>query len=405
MIVVAVTSGTSVDAIDVAAADLQIEGAAGVAGQVVLRPLGHLEQPWPAELREQLLAVLPPATTTAKQMCALDTLVGQAFASAAVTGIDELTDGAAQLVVCSGQTVFHWVDGDRCLGTLQLGQPAWIVEATGLPVVSDLRARDVAAGGHGAPLASTLDALWLAGPHDDRAGCRAALNLGGIANVTIVSGPSEPVRSWDTGPANCLLDAAAQRISGGTARCDVDGRLARAGSVRHDLLERLLAAPYFALPPPKSTGREMFDASFVDAALQGLEGVDDADLLATLTELCAVTVADALGPYDVREVVVSGGGTRNEALLAALRRRLGGVALVTSDDLGLPSSAKEAYLFALLGLLTWHQVPCVAPGTDGAGATGARARHVLGRISPGDRRLVLPDQIAPPQQLRVEAAS
>lgn len=401
-------SGTSADAIDVAAADLRIESCeGGAACEVVLRPLGHREQPWPDELRERLLAVLPPAATTAQELCTLDTLAGQAFAAAAANGIHDLAGGQADLVVSHGQTVFHWVDGDRCLGTLQLGQPAWIVEATGLPVVSDLRARDVAAGGHGAPLASIFDALWLATPDraDDGDGCRAALNLGGIANITVVSGPSDPVRCWDTGPANCLLDVAAHRVSGGTDRCDVDGRLARVGAVRQDLLGRLLAAPYFALSGPRSTGREMFHAGFLDTALDGLPTVQDSDLLATLTELTAVTVADALAPYDVREVVASGGGTRNPALLASLRRHLGDAALVTSDERGLPSSAKEAYLFALLGLLTWHRLPGVAPGADGASATGARARHVLGRISPGDGPMVLPDPGAPPRRLRIAVAS
>lgn len=399
MIVVAVSSGTSVDAIDVAAADLRFESGADEGCGIVLRPLGHREAPWPGDLRERLLAALPPAETTVGHLCELDTLAGQAFAAAAVLGIAELAGGHADLVVSPGQTVFHWVDGGRCLGTLQIGQPAWVAEATGLPVVSDLRSSDVAAGGQGAPLASTLDALWLATEDAIRAG----LNLGGIANVTVVAGPLAPVLAWDTGPANCLLDVAARRVSGESVGFDTDGRLAAAGSVRDDLLARLLAEPYYALPTPKSTGRELFHAGHLDAALDALPEVSGPDLAATLTELTAVTVAVALAPYGVQEVVVSGGGTRNPALLGALRRRLGATSLVISDDLGLPAEAKEAYLFALLGLLTWHRLPGVPTAPGGAAATGARVPRVLGRVSPGHAPLVAPDPVASPRWLRIEA--
>lgn len=399
MIIVAVSSGTSVDAIDVAAADLRFESDGDAGCGIVLRPLGHRETPWPDDLRERLLAVLPPAETTVGQLCELDTLAGQAFAAAAVLGIAELAGGRADLVVSPGQTVFHWVDGGRCLGTLQIGQPAWIAEATGLPVVSDLRTSDVAAGGHGAPLASTLDARWLVSEDAVRAG----LNLGGIANVTVVAGPSAPVLAWDTGPANCLLDVAARRVSSGSIGFDVDGRLATAGSVRDDLLARLLAEPYYALPAPKSTGRELFHAGYLDAALDRLPDVSGPDLAATLTELTAVTVAAALAPYGVQEVVASGGGTRNPALLGALRRRLGDTSLVTSDHLGLPTEAKEAYLFALLGLLTWHQLPGVPMAPGGAAVTGARVPRVLGRISPGHGPLSAADPVESPRWLRIEA--
>lgn len=399
MIVVAVISGTSVDAVDVAAADLRL-AATGDGTEVVLRPLGHREVPWPDELRERLRTVLPPAAASAEELCALDTLTGQVFAAVARAGIADLAGGRADLVVSHGQTLFHWVDGDRCLGTLQVGQPAWIVEATGLPVISDLRARDIAAGGHGAPLASTLDALWLAGD-----GPRAALNLGGIANVTVVRGTGDPVLAFDTGPANCLLDLAAARLSDGREHCDRGGALARAGTVRSDLLERLMAEPYYAREAPKSTGRELFHTGHVDAALDGLAPVAGPDLLATLTELTAVTVADALAPHRLREVVASGGGTRNPALLDALRRRLAPVPLVTSDERGLPADAKEAYLMALLGWLSWHRLPGVVAGEGGRSATGSAAARVLGRISPGDGPLTLPEPVPAPRRLRIEVAA
>ncbi len=378
MIVVGLISGTSVDAIDVAAADLAWRG-----DTIVLRPLGFREHPWPAGLRARLLATLPPARTSAGELCALDVLAGEAFGAAARAAVRELASGRADLIASHGQTVFHWIEAGQARGTLQIGQPACIVEATGLPVVSDLRARDIAAGGQGAPLASTLDALWLADPAGRR---RAALNLGGIANITVVGAPGAPILAFDTGPANCLLDAAAARLTGGRQGSDTDGEMARAGQVRADLLARLRSEPYYARPAPKSTGRELFHTGYVEAMLAGLPAADGPDLMATLTELTAMTVADACRAHGVGEVVASGGGVRNPALLAALRRRLAPVPVATSDERGLPSGGKEACLLALLGFLTWHQVPGVLPG-----ATGSRAPRVLGRISPGDTAIRLPE--------------
>ena len=381
MIVAGLISGTSMDALDVAVADLTLAD-----GVITLRPLGAQEHPWPADLRTRLLAVLPPATTTAGEICDLDQAVGQATADAAVAALARFADGRGDLIASHGQTVFHRVVDGHARGTLQLGQPAWVVEATGLPVVSDLRARDVAAGGEGAPLASTLDALWLG----DGAP-RAALNLGGIANVTVLDGKS--VLAFDTGPASCLLDAAAQRRTG--EPCDRDGRLALAGRVDEDLLARLLTEPYYAKAAPKSTGRELFTTDYVDAVdPDRVPRVADADLMATLTELTAVTVADACRPYGLTEVVASGGGVRNPALLAALRRRLAPTPLVAADGRGLPAEAKEAYLVALLGFLTWHQLPGVV-----AGGTGSAVPRVLGRLSPGDAPLRLPAPVPPPRRL------
>lgn len=194
--------------------------------------------------------------------------------------------------------------------------------------------------------------------------------------------------SWDTGPANCLLDVAAARVTAGMHGCDEDGRLALAGQVRDDLLDLLLSHPYYRLPPPVSTGRETFSAAYLGEVLAAVDLVGPDDLLATLTELTAETVARALAAYAPAEVIASGGGTRNPALMAALRRALdrscSGARLVTSDEAGLPAQAKEALLWALLGFLTWHGVP----GTNGA--TGSRLPRILGRISPGHGPLVMP---------------
>jgi anhydro-N-acetylmuramic acid kinase len=384
--VIGVLSGTSMDAIDVAVARLRLDG-----DLVELTPVGHTEVDYPEDLRSGLHAALPPGSCTAETLCRLDTGVGQAFAAAVDTARREIADGEADLVCSLGQTLYHWVDGDTCLGTLQLGQPAWIAETTGLPVVSDLRARDVAAGGHGAPLAGLLDTLLVAGW--DRAADFpvAVLNIGGIANVTVTGGDLDTPLAFDTGPGNALLDLATSMITG--KPFDEDGTLAAGGLPQRDLLEVLLADPYYARTPPKSTGREYFDRDHLRAALDRVgRTVSDADLLATLVELTAATIADACRPHGVRQVVASGGGVRNPALMTALTRRLAPASLTTSEELGIPGTAKEAYLAALLGFLTWCGVPANCPGT---GAKGAR---LLGSITPGAGPLRPPD---PPEAGRV----
>jgi anhydro-N-acetylmuramic acid kinase len=385
VIVAGLMSGTSMDGLDVAVADLTWDG-----DTIELRPVGHREVPWPPDLQQRLRGLLPPARGSTEELAQLDALVGRASGAAAAAVLAELAPAGGQLICSHGQTVFHWVEEGRARGTLQIGQPAWIVEATGLPVVSDVRARDIAAGGQGAPLACALDVLWLAGP----GGPRAALNVGGIANVTVVR-DGAALASFDTGPGNCLLDAAATRLSGGALDHDRDGRLAAAGAVDEHALARLREDPYFAAPPPKSTGREHFHRDYVAERL-GNDAPTGPDLLATLAELTAATVAQALAPFAVTEVVASGGGVRNPALLDALRRRLEPARLTTTAEYGIDPAAKEAYLMALIGFLTWHGVPGVPPG-----ATGAAVPRVLGRISPGDAPLRLPEPRAWPRRLTV----
>jgi anhydro-N-acetylmuramic acid kinase len=382
VIIAAVASGTSVDALDLAVVDLRLDSSGMLQGRL----LHSRTSPWPPQVRELVLASLPPAVTTGAEICALDQAVGQA-AGAAVDALLRDTGTRAEIVVSPGQTIYHDVRDGQCRGTLQVGQPAWIAELTGLPVVSDLRARDVAAGGPGAPLASTLDALWLT-TLDGVPGTRAALNLGGLANVTVVGSGDRPILAWDTGPANCLLDVAVARVTGGVQQQDVDGRIARAGVVRPDLLARLLAHPHYTAKPPVSTGREVFSASYLDGILASVGEVEPADLLATLTELTAITVANALHPFDLVEVIASGGGTRNPALMERLRARLGDTDLVPSGDRGLPADAKEAVLWALLGFLTWHGLPGSTP------ATGSAGPRILGRVTPGDGPLRMPEPVA-----------
>ncbi|MFI5709969.1 anhydro-N-acetylmuramic acid kinase [Kribbella sp. NPDC051620] len=368
MRVIGLMSGTSYDAIDAAAADLRIED-----GQLVLTPLGLLSQSYPPELQAELTASLPPATTTLEQVCRLDTGIGQAFAAVAVQAVEQLCGGHADLIVSHGQTAFHWVDEGKVRGTLQLGQPAWIAEATGTAVVSDLRTRDVAAGGQGAPLVSIVDVLWLRG----RPGAPVALNLGGIANITVVPAVDDPI-AFDTGPANALIDAVVREVTAGELTFDADGVMAGRGQIHPELFDRLLAEPYYARPAPKSTGKELFHLGYLAEAMTGLPPVEPDDLVATVTALTARTVADAVRAHGGTEVIAAGGGIRNPVLMHLLAEELRGVPLLATDELGMPSAAKEAYAFAVLGFLTVNGLGGTVPS-----CTGARHTSVLGSITPG----------------------
>ncbi|MCX5068994.1 anhydro-N-acetylmuramic acid kinase [Micromonospora lupini] len=389
MRVIGLMSGTSYDGIEVAAAEFDLSG-----DSVRMRPLGRLSHPYLEQLRTRIAAALPPATTTTEAICVLDTGIGQTFAEAGVRAVAELCDGRADLVVSHGQTMHHWVEKGTVRGTLQLGQPAWIAEATGLPVVSDLRSRDVAAGGQGAPLVALFDALLLRG----LPGVPAALNLGGIANITVVAPDADPL-AFDTGPANALLDAAARHFSGGAEEYDRDGRGAAAGQVNPALLRRLLDEPYYRLAGPKSTGKELFHRPYLLAALADAPTPDPNDVLATLTRLTAVTVADACRAHGVTRLVVSGGGAHNPTLMGMLVDELPGVDLTSSDEVGVASDAKEALAFALLGYLTLHGLPGALPS-----GTGARHASVLGSITPGRRPLRLPAPVdTAPDRLLITA--
>ncbi|MEU7405540.1 anhydro-N-acetylmuramic acid kinase [Streptomyces sp. NPDC044948] len=387
MRVIGLMSGTSYDAIEAAAADLELRG-----DTLEMRPLGHLSAPYPDRLRDLIATSLPPSATTVRTVAELDTGIGQAFADVAVRAVRELCGGTADLVVSHGQTVYHWVEDGAVRGTLQLGQPAWIAEATGLPVVSDLRSRDVAAGGQGAPLVAMTDVLAMAA----LPGAPAALNLGGIANVTVVAPGAEPL-AFDTGPANALLDAAVRHFTGGACAYDEGGRRAGAGRVDPALLRVLLDDPYYGRPAPKSTGKERFHLPYLLEALAAAPVEEADDVLATLARLTAVTVADACRAHGVTRLVVSGGGAHNPVLMRMLAEELPGVPLDTSDALGLPSDAKEALAFALLGFLTVNGLP----GAIRSG-TGARRAALLGTLTPGLGPLRLPEPAGePPRTLRV----
>jgi anhydro-N-acetylmuramic acid kinase len=364
MIVAGVLSGTSLDGIDVAVVDV---------GPRKLDVLAFATRPFAPELRARVLAAYPPAALGALGFSALHADVGAAFGAALR---DVAARYAVMLVGSHGLTLAHDGDARR---TLQIADPFRIREQIGATVAYDFRAADCAAGGHGAPLVPYLDARLFAAPHADR----VALNLGGIANLSVLragSGPDE-VTAFDSGPANLPIDTyvALRGLSDG--RCDRGGALALRGSVDAGLLAEWLADPYFAAPPPKSAGREAFGAPFIAAHHARLDALTAEDAVATLTALSVRSVAAAVREHAPpgSMLVVSGGGVHNAALMGGLRAELAGMTVVTSAAFGVDPDAKEAVLFALLAYELVRGRPANVPKV-----TGARGPRVLGALAPYD---------------------
>lgn len=388
MRVLGLLSGTSHDGIDVTVVDFREED-----GDLRGTVLHEDSVPYDPELRARLVAALPPAPTTFSEVCELDTLIGQAFAEVAAAAADAV--GGVDAVCTHGQTVFHWVDAGHALGTLQIGQPAWIAERVGAPVVSDVRIRDITAGGHGAPLVSFLDELLLRG----RAGVSAAVNLGGIANMTVVG--LDGLSAYDIGPANALVDAVVVAEGLNERGYDADAAIARTGSVDEGLLEALLADPYYALAAPKSTGKEHFHLDYVRAHVEELTAqrreISIPDIVRTLTELTVRTVAQDVQAAGIRFLAVSGGGCHNPLIMQGLRDALPEVEVAFADELGASVDSKEAILFALIGWCTMHGVAAVTPG-----GTGAREPRILGTITPGSGPLRMPEPVARVRSLTLD---
>ena len=371
MQVLGVMSGTSLDGVDAILVRFERRGGA-LAWEVVTRA----EAVFAPELRARLLRAIEPGGADAIELTQLHAEVGEAYADlcAAVAAGHPI-----DLVALSGQTVYHIprVDpgrGWRQVSTLQLGESARVVERCRVPVVSDFRQSDLAAGGQGAPMVPFGDLHLFGNPGV----ARAVQNVGGIGNVTLLPSDGDPVGvlAFDTGPANCLLDEAAAATVG--QPFDRGGALAAAGEVDAQLLARLLAHPYLALPPPKTTGREVFNLR--ELLPEGPGAWSPADLLATLTAFTAESIADAYRrwvlPRGLDEVVLAGGGALNPALVAALRTRLAGVPLHTFEELGWRSKDRETLAFALMGYAAWFGLPNTLPS-----ATGARRAVVAGRIN------------------------
>jgi anhydro-N-acetylmuramic acid kinase len=368
--VVGLISGTSADGID--AALVEIDGAGDTTRA---RLLGFQTRPFDPALRARILAL---GDARADELLRCHYWLGEEFAEAALEVMGEARrDGLpVHLVGSHGQTARHHPRAgspDGRAATLQLAEPAIIAERTGLPVVADFRPRDIAAGGEGAPLVPLVDWLLFR-----RAGAtRACLNMGGIANVTVVTERLDTVRAFDLGPANMPLDLVVHAWTGGAETFDRNGTRAATGRVDPGLVAELLRHPFFDLSPPKSTGREAFGDVFVRPLLGRYVG-READLLASLTRFVAESVATGIRRWvrePVAEVLVSGGGARNGTLMAALGAALAPVPVRSLAEVGLDPDAKEAVAFAVLANETLFGRPGNLPG-----ATGAAGPRILGKL-------------------------
>lgn len=376
-LVVGLMSGTSADSIDAAVCRMTGQG-----DRVAAELLHYCEHPHDAEVRRRVIGI---SGLDVRGVAELHVLVGEAFASACLATLAEagIAPRDVDLIGSHGQTVYHHSGiAGAIRATLQVGDADVIAERTACPVISDFRARDVASGGEGAPLSPIADAVLFGGrPGKGSMPRRAILNLGGIANLTVLDDDPARVFGFDTGPANAPLDRLARRISGGMLDRDVDGRLARSGRVDEAMLAELLDGdPFVARRAPKSTGFEMYGDAFVDRAIERHGGAD-ADLMATLTEFVARTVAlgirqcGELGP-PVEEIVAAGGGVHNPVLMERIAALIAPVPVRRSDELGVPSDAREAMAFAVLADMTLRGMPAYLPPVTGAGAP-----RLLGKLS------------------------
>ena len=386
-------SGTSLDGIDAVIVDIADE--IEEPNQFHIHPLGFATYPYPAGVRERLLAISTPGGSSVEQICLMNAYLGELFAQAAIriaaeTGI-ALTDIA--VIGSHGQTVHHLpnpVDehGIAVTATLQLGEPSIIAERTGVTTVADFRPRDMAAGGQGAPLAPYAHYLLFRHPKKHR----VVTNIGGISNLTYIPAGAAPeqVIAFDTGPGNMILDQLVAQLTGGAQTYDPDGRMAAQGQCHRDLLSWLMAHPYLERRPPKSTGREEFGAAFgarLEEQRQRL-GVSAPDLLATALAFTAETILHSYAAFLPSEkwrpkqldLIFCGGGVKNQTLLAYLQQRFAPLAVKTVEQYHLSSDALEAVLFALLARAALLGIPANLPSV-----TGARHPVVLGKIVPGNR--------------------
>ena len=382
MLIVGLMSGTSLDGVD--AALVSIDGTD--TERVGWRVQHWCTVPYTEERRARIHQGI--LAGTAEALCDLHAELGEWFAEA-VTEVCSRAGVPLETVDAigsHGQTVWHRPPTEGRRGaTLQLGDAATIAERTGCPVVSDFRTRDIAAGGQGAPLVPWVDRLLFSVPGQ----ARALQNIGGIGNVSWVPARESDaeVVAFDTGPGNALMDAAVELATGGKLTYDRDGMLAARGQVDERLLAELLGHPFFALEPPKSTGREAFGRPVVERLVEALEPEGDSDwleLVATLTELTARSIADAYErwviPRGVAEVVLTGGGAKNPTLVRRIRELLAPLPVVDGKELGVDPEAKEALAFAILAWAHVNGIPANAPG-----ATGAAGPRVLGSFTPGVR--------------------
>ena len=385
MLVAGVMSGTSADGVDVAIC--RISPALREGGTPRVKVLGHRSFAYNAKLRAAVLAAMDAKQTSAAELTRLSWRLGAVYAECVEATARELKL-KPQLVACHGQTIYHQGTAAPYLGqsvrcTWQIGEPSLMAERLRVPVVSDLRPADMAAGGQGAPLVPMLDFCLFRHATKNR----LLLNLGGIANVTALPAGCDvdEVLAFDTGPANMIIDACMQQLYG--RRFDKDGAVAARGKVLDGVVAKLMKASYFSAPPPKSCGREEYGDAFVTRflALCEREGARKQDVIATATAFTAETILDAyrrfcLTPLQQRttELFAAGGGVHHATLMHRLREGFAAlkVRVATTEEEGLATEAKEAAAFALMGWLTWHGLPGNVPS-----ATGAARPVILGRIS------------------------
>ncbi len=377
-LVAGMMSGTSLDGVDAVVARLT-----GSGPSLRIEQRAFVTYPYPKALRALLLKNSAPASSSVYDLSQLNVRLAHVYAGAVRRVLDaaRLTPADLDLVGSHGQTVHHVPDPAACAGqpvasTLQIGDPSVLANLLGVPVVGDFRVADMALGGQGAPLVPYFDALAFA----DAAETRGLLNLGGIANLTVLprgTGP-DAAFAFDTGPANMVADALADRLFG--LPFDDDGARAARGTIDNTLLADLLGDPYFERPPPKSTGREHFGAAFTDRLLARAASLSPADLLATATALTAASVFQAYvrfvrhrHPIDV--LIASGGGRHNGFLMRKLADAFAPIPVRPVDDYGVDADAKEALCFAVLAHETLNGVPTNLPAV-----TGADRPTLLGKI-------------------------
>ena len=392
MIVAGVMSGTSADGVDIALVEMREPRRARSnrrrGGREIpstrFKLVGHAAYPYPKKVRAAVLAAMNASSANVGDLARLNFLLGEIYADA-ILAAQRRFKVKAHLVGCHGQTIFHQGDGRKFLGrsvavTWQTGEGAIVAARVGVPVVSDFRPADMAAGGKGAPLVPFFDYFFF---RDARLG-RIVQNIGGIANLTAIpaGASAREVIAFDTGPGNMVIDAVTEQLF--HAPYDRDGRIAATGKILDKVLAAILREPFFRKAPPKTAGREEFGREFARAFLRRCGRASKADIVASATALTARSIADAIGRFVLtrnhtfREFIVGGGGAQNPTLLAMLANALKplGLTLRLSDEFGVPSAAKEAMAFALMAYGTWNHRASNVPS-----ATGAKRAAVLGKIS------------------------
>ncbi len=373
-------SGTSMDGIDAAIVSIAEDG-----NEVDARLIEFEWYPFPKELKEELLLMAGGNYGGTRDICLMQEKLGRLYARAAVKvcGKAGISTSEIDFVGCHGQTLWHQPVstlylGEEIRGTLQIGDPSFINEELGCPVVSDFRLRDMAAGGQGAPIVPYTEFLLYRGKEDV-----ALLNIGGISNITIIPANChmEDVLAFDTGPGNVLIDRVVRDYTNGAASYDEGGRIAMSGNVNDGLLRHLLADDYLYRKPPKSTGREHYDDSFINDLLSfcNTEKIEYKDVIATLaryTAECVYLNVKEFAPIFPGKLIVSGGGAHNEAIMQKLRHLFEGCKVLKAEEAGINPDAKEAVAMALLANETLkgksNNVPSV---------TGAHHPVVMGRVS------------------------